>query len=405
MHGKFAFLLLLICLSLLLSWFTATWIIYRDCLTENKEVEDIARWLTANYGSLIGDTELDRVVFLVNYLYSRIAYDYFKAANSKIQRLTTLRIFSDPDKTLEIGKGMCSDKAVLLASILVETGFKPGDIKLTYGSLRIGNTTLNSHTWVELKLDNEWFSLDPTTGVMGKSSALVNYRYWSFKFSGVEIGRLDLALIDAVKLETEAYREIGEKLSVVKPFSLSAENPFGWVESEWLLTNESVRENIRSPRSNFSFFIKLNRGVRGKPRREFFPEKLMLIYRDAKVTLNCTGKGSGLKNLARFLGESDFLISSMKLKDANNLTFMGFKVHCPSNYFVHGKRKTSFGKIVVEGGNGTAVIWLFEEKPKELRGKALNIKGKLIILEEGARDRISMLKKVVPEIYAALKMR
>ncbi len=77
-------------------------------------------------------------------------YDYELIENGLNDRF----YISDPDKTLETGKGICSDQAILLTAILRSQGIPTKYV--------IGTEGDGWHAWNEILINGVWVSVDPT---------------------------------------------------------------------------------------------------------------------------------------------------------------------------------------------------------------------------------------------------
>ena len=99
-----------------------------------------------------GDSAATIVNNIYNFVASNIAYDYTKAGQITSGSLNNY--IPSPDNTLAAGKGICSDYASLMATMLRTQGIP---CKMVYGYINGGETY---HAWNQIYYDGAWHLYD-----------------------------------------------------------------------------------------------------------------------------------------------------------------------------------------------------------------------------------------------------
>lgn len=102
--------------------------------------------------------EAVKVQAVLNYITSSIAFDHEKAEGVESGYV------SDPDRTVETGKGVCVDYAALGAAMLRSQGIP---VKMVYGYSPEGEY----HAWISVYSGNRWTRYDPARTAESKQPA------------------------------------------------------------------------------------------------------------------------------------------------------------------------------------------------------------------------------------------
>lgn len=127
----------------------------RDLLP-SRGVQSDAPEIQAIANELMTDTmsERDKAKAVYEYTAKNIAYDVNKLVNNGFN-------WDDSAlKTLQLGTGVCQDYAYLALAILRAGGMEARYIAGTAGS----GFNFARHAWVEVNVDGEWLTMDPTWG-------------------------------------------------------------------------------------------------------------------------------------------------------------------------------------------------------------------------------------------------
>lgn len=121
--------------------------------------------LVAKARELVGKMSGADAVRAVYQFVTAIAYDHDKAA-----RLAGKRGYvPSPEETFETGKGVCFDKASLLAAMLRSLGVE--------AKLIVGTVDGKGHAWVLAHVGSTWLRCDPTMAVVWDKDEMGRHEY------------------------------------------------------------------------------------------------------------------------------------------------------------------------------------------------------------------------------------
>jgi transglutaminase-like putative cysteine protease len=81
--------------------------------------------------------------------------------------------WQSPAETLDLGRGDCEDKALLLRNMLARRGI---EARVSFG-VEDTTTSPNLHAWVECEIEGELYVLDPTGGYIARREDLPPTRH------------------------------------------------------------------------------------------------------------------------------------------------------------------------------------------------------------------------------------
>lgn len=140
----------------------------RDSLP-SRGVQSDAPEITALAKELVTEdmTDREKAKAIYEFTAKSIAYDVEKQKNSEFQ-------WDDSAlKVLELEKGICQDYTYLALALLRASGMEARYVAGTAGA----GFNFSRHAWVEVKVDGEWLTMDPTwgAGYIANGEFVANY--------------------------------------------------------------------------------------------------------------------------------------------------------------------------------------------------------------------------------------
>ncbi len=140
----------------------------RDSLP-SRGVQSDAPEITALAEELVTEdmTDREKAKAIYEFTAKSIAYDVEKQKNSEFQ-------WDDSAlKVLELEKGICQDYTYLALALLRASGMEARYVAGTAGA----GFNFSRHAWVEVKVDGEWLTMDPTwgAGYIANGEFVANY--------------------------------------------------------------------------------------------------------------------------------------------------------------------------------------------------------------------------------------